>query len=181
MPLTPNNRNEAWMKGMVDGSTTLEPNNRREHWYKEIVDAIGSGGGGGGGGAASINVTDVPYLAQALQTAVTTAVTTGVTSHANQPFYYQSDARDENVAANIETLISFLTDNEGNALYLVSDSVYMPLTYKASTGYVSFKMKGTGTGYAYDLDVEIVRMTQFGTSEIVGATFSIYGFATTNV
>ena len=48
MPLTPNNRNEAWMKGMVDGSTTLEPNNRREHWYKEIVDAIGSGGGGGG-------------------------------------------------------------------------------------------------------------------------------------
>ena len=49
MPLTPNNRNEAWMKGMVDGSTTLEPNNRKEHWYKEIVDAIGSGGGGGGG------------------------------------------------------------------------------------------------------------------------------------
>lgn len=49
MPLTPNNRNEAWMKGMVDGSTTLEPHNRREHWYKEIVDAIGSGGGGGGG------------------------------------------------------------------------------------------------------------------------------------
>ena len=44
MPLTPNNRNEAWMKGMVDGSTTLEPNNRKEHWYKEIVDAIGSGG-----------------------------------------------------------------------------------------------------------------------------------------
>lgn len=54
MPLTPNNRNEAWMKGMVDGSTTLEPNNRKEHWYKEIVDAIGSGGGGGGGGGVLI-------------------------------------------------------------------------------------------------------------------------------
>ena len=60
MPLTPNNRNEAWMKGMVDGSTTLEPNNRREHWYKEIVDAIGSGGGGGGGGALLIVVADEP-------------------------------------------------------------------------------------------------------------------------
>ena len=55
MPLTPNNRNEAWMKGMVDGSTTLEPNNRKEHWYKEIVDAIGSGGGGGVGGVLIVN------------------------------------------------------------------------------------------------------------------------------
>ena len=38
MPLTPNNRNEAWMKGMVDGSTTLTPNNRKEHWYQAIID-----------------------------------------------------------------------------------------------------------------------------------------------
>lgn len=59
MPLTPNNRNEAWMKGMVDGSTDLTPNNRKEHWYKEIVDAIGSGGGGGtGGGAFVVNTVD---------------------------------------------------------------------------------------------------------------------------
>ena len=50
MPLTPNNREEHWLQGMVDGQTTLEPNKRREYWYKEIVDAIGSGGGGGGGG-----------------------------------------------------------------------------------------------------------------------------------
>lgn len=49
MPLTPNNREEHWLQGMVDGSTNLEPNKRREYWYKEIVDAIGSGGGGGGG------------------------------------------------------------------------------------------------------------------------------------
>ena len=48
MPLTPNNREEHWLQGMVDGQTTLEPNNRREHWYKEIIDN-GSGGGGGGG------------------------------------------------------------------------------------------------------------------------------------
>lgn len=48
--LTPNNREEYWLKGMVDGQTTLEPNKRREYWYKEIVDAIGGGGGGGTGG-----------------------------------------------------------------------------------------------------------------------------------
>lgn len=46
--LTPNNREEHWLQGMVDGETTLTPNKRREYWYKEIVDAIGSGGGGGG-------------------------------------------------------------------------------------------------------------------------------------
>lgn len=52
--LTPNNREEHWLQGMVDGQTTLEPNKRREYWYKEIVDAIGSGGGGGTGGGALI-------------------------------------------------------------------------------------------------------------------------------
>ena len=49
MPLTPNNREEHWLKGMVDGSTTLTPNKRQEYWYKEIIDAQGGGGGGGGG------------------------------------------------------------------------------------------------------------------------------------
>lgn len=48
--LTPNNREEHFYKGMVDGSTDLTPNNRKEHWYSEIISAIGSGGGGGGGG-----------------------------------------------------------------------------------------------------------------------------------
>lgn len=58
MPLTPNNREEHWLQGMVDGQTTLEPNKRREYWYKEIVDAIGSGGGGGtGGGVTVLNAT----------------------------------------------------------------------------------------------------------------------------
>jgi hypothetical protein len=52
--LTPNNREEYWLQGMVDGQTTLEPNTRREFWYKEIVDAIGSGGGGGTGGGVTI-------------------------------------------------------------------------------------------------------------------------------
>ena len=56
MPLTPNNREEHWLQGMVDGQTTLEPNKRREYWYKEIVDAIGSGGGGGGGGGGAFIV-----------------------------------------------------------------------------------------------------------------------------
>lgn len=46
--LTPNNREEHWLQGMVDGSTTLTPNKRREYWYKEIIDAQSGGGGGGG-------------------------------------------------------------------------------------------------------------------------------------
>lgn len=54
--LTPNNREEYWLQGMVDGQTTLEPNERREYWYKEIVDAIGSGGGGGGTGGGVLIV-----------------------------------------------------------------------------------------------------------------------------
>ena len=56
--LTPNNREEYWLKGMVDGQTTLEPNKRREYWYKEIVDAIGSGGGGGTGGGVLVCTKD---------------------------------------------------------------------------------------------------------------------------
>ena len=38
MPLTPNNREEHWLQGMVDGETTLTPNNRKEHWYQAIID-----------------------------------------------------------------------------------------------------------------------------------------------
>lgn len=63
MPLTPNNREEHWLKGMVDGQTTLEPNKRREYWYKEIVDAIGSGGGGGTGGGMLVCTMDAQTMA----------------------------------------------------------------------------------------------------------------------
>ena len=62
MPLTPNNREEHWLQGMVDGSTDLTPNKRREYWYKEIVDAIGSGGGGGGGGGVLVVSTDMQTM-----------------------------------------------------------------------------------------------------------------------
>ncbi len=178
--LTPITRKETFLaKAGGQNVVTPTPITREETFLQAIID--NGGGGGGGGGSASINVTDVPYLAQALQTAVTTAVTAGVTSYANQPFYYHTTVANENVAANMETLVSFLTNNEGSALYLVSDSVYMPLTYKASTGYVSFKMKGAATDYAYDLDVEIVSMLHAETHIIDGASISIYGFATTNV
>ena len=55
--LTPNNREEHWLKGMVDGSTDLTPNNRKEHWYQEIINA-GGGGGGGGGGVLVVHVVE---------------------------------------------------------------------------------------------------------------------------
>lgn len=60
--LTPNNREEHWLQGMVDGETTLEPNKRREYWYKEIVDAIGSGGGGGTGGGVLVVGIDMDTM-----------------------------------------------------------------------------------------------------------------------
>ena len=50
MPLTPKNRKEEWLQGLVDHETTLTPKNRPESWMKEIIDASGGGGGGGGGG-----------------------------------------------------------------------------------------------------------------------------------
>lgn len=55
MPLTPKNRREEWLQGIVDHETTLTLKNRPEEWMKEIIDA--SGGGGGGGGALVIGMT----------------------------------------------------------------------------------------------------------------------------
>ena len=57
MPLTPNNREESWLKGMVDGSTTLTQTKRREYWYQEIINAQG----GGGGGSSVLVVNSVEY------------------------------------------------------------------------------------------------------------------------
>ena len=55
MPLTPKNRKEEWLQGLVDHETTLTPKNRPEEWMKEIIDASG-GGGGGGGGMLKVNM-----------------------------------------------------------------------------------------------------------------------------
>ena len=49
MPLTPKNRKEEWLQGLVDHETALTPKNRPEEWMKEIIDASGGGGGTGGG------------------------------------------------------------------------------------------------------------------------------------
>ncbi len=180
MPLTPNTRTEHFLQGMIDGSTTLTPNTREEHYYKEIIDAIGSGGGGGGGGGtAVINVTDVPYVAQALQTNVTSFVTNALTNNPNEPNYHFYTTVNENAAANMESIVAFLTENEGKSIYLVSDGAYQPVTYKASTGYVGIKMKNPGSGYAYDLDIEIVAVINDGV--ITGFGIAIYGWVTTNV
>lgn len=42
--LTPKNRPEEWMLGLIEGSTSLTPKNRCEEWLKEIIDASGGGG-----------------------------------------------------------------------------------------------------------------------------------------
>ena len=49
MPLTPKNRKEQWLEGLIQHETTLTPKNRPEEWMKEIIDASGGGGGTGGG------------------------------------------------------------------------------------------------------------------------------------
>ena len=54
MPLTPKNRKEEWLQGLVNHETTLTPKNRPEEWMKEIIDASGGGGGGGGGGGVLV-------------------------------------------------------------------------------------------------------------------------------
>ena len=54
MPLTPKNRKEEWLQGLVDHETTMTPKNRKEAWMKEIID---SSGGGGGGGVLVVHVT----------------------------------------------------------------------------------------------------------------------------
>ena len=55
MPLTPKNRKEQWLEGLVQHETTLTPKNRPEAWIKEIIDASGGGGGGTGGGVLIVN------------------------------------------------------------------------------------------------------------------------------
>lgn len=61
MPLTPKNRKEEWLQGLVDHETTLTPKNRPEEWMKEIIDA--SGGGGGTGGGALVCTMDTQTMA----------------------------------------------------------------------------------------------------------------------
>lgn len=56
MPLTPKNRKEQWLEGLIQHETTLTPKNRPEEWMKEIIDASG-GGGGTGGGVLILNIT----------------------------------------------------------------------------------------------------------------------------
>lgn len=46
MPLTPKNRREQRLDGLVDHETSLTPKNRCEAWMKEIIEASGGGGGG---------------------------------------------------------------------------------------------------------------------------------------
>lgn len=57
MPLTPKNRKEEWLEGLVEHETTLTPKNRCEAWMKEIIDASGGGGGGTGGGVLNVTAT----------------------------------------------------------------------------------------------------------------------------
>lgn len=134
--LTPNNREEHWLQGMVDGQTTLEPNKRREYWYKEIVDAIGSGGGGGGTGGGVLKVgfqdptAENPILDKTWQeiyeaasggsvvTFCTTTVIGPETTHTFEPL-----------------IAVFEVDNEGSLLYGVNFFNYGPFNCGSPNDY----------------------------------------------
>ena len=62
MPLTPKNRKEEWLEGLVEHETTLTPKNRCEAWMKEIIDASGGGGGGTGGGVLIVHLMQTNAL-----------------------------------------------------------------------------------------------------------------------
>ena len=61
MPLTPKNRKEEWLEGLVDHETDLTPKNRSEAWMKEIIEASGGGGGGGLVVVESYAIGQTPY------------------------------------------------------------------------------------------------------------------------
>lgn len=131
MPLTPKNRKEEWLQGLVDHETTLTPKNRPEEWMKQIIDA--SGGGGGGGGSLLVVVADeamdtppewVGNAIVAWETNVTynqlhTALTTmlvGVSLPGDETNFKQ------NIRATAITRLLDYGDNEG--VYVVSVEMY---------------------------------------------------------
>lgn len=73
MPLTPKNRKEEWLQGLVDHETTLTPKNRPEEWMKEIIDASGSGGGGGGVLVVNFEGTEDPLYVSGVKADKTVA------------------------------------------------------------------------------------------------------------
>lgn len=132
MPLTPNNRNEAWMKGMVDGSTDLTPNNRKEHWYSEIIDAIGSGGGGGGGGGAFIvHASGSPETLDKTWQEIANAMTTSVIVHAIEnsgetSFAYCTSVGDDLEGGN-EHYVSFMSASGQEVFYICATAADYPI------------------------------------------------------
>lgn len=94
--LTPNNRKEYWLKGMVDGETNLTPNKRSEYWYKEIIDTIGSGGGG----SSDFSVANV-----------TLTNASGESLNFSWPVVYEENEMGEGAPATVYDNV-FIDDNE---------------------------------------------------------------------
>lgn len=121
MPLTPNNREEHWLQGMVDGQTDLEPNKRREYWYKEIVDAIGSGGGGGGGGVSLVNYDD--YI----------VATDGTKAVLGDSIYVTIDGQVENISFYDEIPMVADISLGSPVIYKTDEGEYKLMNYKVDT------------------------------------------------
>lgn len=139
-----------------------------------VADA--QGGGGGGGGATVLDITTVPYLAQAMQTSFETVVGVGLATYANTPFFYSATSTDANVVADMETLVSFIDTNKGSAILALANGMYVPVSYEANG--IFFKLHGwytTPASFAFLCDVEMYKASASSTS------LNFYCTVTTNI
>lgn len=132
------------------------------------------------GQAVVLNVTDIPYIAQDMQSILQTALSTGFTSYLNAPFFYSEKIIEENIANDMNFLIDFLTENNGHVIYLYINDAYQPITYRADNGFVSIRTRDINEYFSYDVDVNLMGVFDLSSSVASGAKLEVYGWVSTN-
>ena len=163
-----------WLAGKL--TVSAGPTNNMDVATKQYVDtSIVSRS------VVTLDVTTYPYIAQAMQTALSTAITGALSSYANEPFYYENEiANNSDLNSDMESMISFLTANDGLAIQLYINDAYQPITYRSSNGFISFRTKDyVLNNYSYDVDIEIIGI-KTGNS-ITSVRYCIYGWTSTNI